>query len=48
MPDAVLGGHDTEVWDDDWTVVTTDHSRVAQFEHSIAVTRDGAEILTLP
>ena len=47
-PMLTLGGHDTDVWDDDWTVVTTDRSRVAQFEHSIVVTADGAEILTLP
>lgn len=47
-PMLTLGGYDTEVWDDDWTVVTTDRSRVAQFEHTIAVTKDGADILTLP
>lgn len=46
-PMLTLGGYDTEVWDDDWTVVTTDGSRVAQFEHTIAVTKDGAEILTV-
>ncbi|WP_218121511.1 type I methionyl aminopeptidase [Tessaracoccus flavus] len=47
-PMLTLGGHDTDVWDDDWTVITTDGSRVAQFEHSLVVTNDGAEILTLP
>lgn len=47
-PMLTLGGYDTEVWDDDWTVVTTDRSRVAQFEHTLVVTHDGAEILTLP
>ncbi|WP_082031457.1 type I methionyl aminopeptidase [Tessaracoccus massiliensis] len=47
-PMLTLGGHATEVWDDDWTVVTKDRSRVAQFEHSLVVTNDGAEILTLP
>ena len=36
------------IWDDDWTAVTTDNSRVAQFEHTIVVTETGAEILTLP
>ena len=35
-------------WDDDWTAVTADHSRTAQFEHTILVTSTGAEILTLP
>jgi methionyl aminopeptidase len=29
-------------------VVTKDHKRTAQFEHTILVTADGAEILTLP
>ncbi|HJE51219.1 MAG TPA: type I methionyl aminopeptidase [Tessaracoccus flavescens] len=47
-PMLTLGGYDTEVWDDDWTVVTTDRSRVAQFEHSLVVTETGADILTLP
>ncbi len=43
-----LGGIDWEQWDDDWTVVTKDRGRSAQFEHTIVVTEDGAEILTLP
>ena len=33
-------------WRDGWTVVTADGKRSAQFEHTIVVTRDGAEILT--
>jgi methionyl aminopeptidase len=33
---------------DGWTVVTTDASRAAHFEHTIAVTLDGPRILTLP
>lgn len=37
-----------EIWADDWTAVTTDRTRVAQFEHTLVVTADGAEILTLP
>jgi len=37
-----------EIWDDGWTAVTTDRTRVAQFEHTLVVTDDGAEILTLP
>jgi len=36
-----------EIWDDDWTAVTTDRSRVAQFEHTLVVTDTGAEILTV-
>jgi len=33
---------------DDWTVVTVDNSLCAHFEHTVAVTTDGYEILTLP
>ena len=34
-------------WDDGWTVATADGKRSAQFEHTIVVTKDGAEILTV-
>jgi len=37
-----------KVLSDDWTVVTRDKSLSAQFEHTLAVTDDGVEILTLP
>ena len=37
-----------QVLDDGWTVVTADGSRSAHFEHTIAVTDDGPEVLTLP
>lgn len=47
-PMISLGGTDWELWDDGWTVVTADGSWVAQWEHTIVVTDDGAEILTLP
>ena len=43
-----LGTLDYEIWDDDWTVVTTDRKWTAQFEHTLLVTESGAEILTLP
>jgi methionyl aminopeptidase len=33
---------------DDWTVVTADGSLSAHFEHTIAVTEDGPEVLTAP
>ena len=36
------------MWDDGWTVVTADQSWTAQFEHTVLVTDDGAEILTVP
>ena len=35
-----------KMWDDDWTAVTADGSRTAQFEHTMVVTADGCEILT--
>ncbi|MCI0689751.1 MAG: type I methionyl aminopeptidase [Sporichthyaceae bacterium] len=47
-PMLTLGGIDYEVWPDNWTAVTTDRSRTAQFEHTVLVTETGREILTLP
>jgi methionyl aminopeptidase len=41
-----VGGYAVEVLADKWTVVTKDRSLSAQFEHTIAVTRQGCEILT--
>ena len=46
-PMVNIGEPDTEVLDDDWTVVTRDGSISAHFEHTVAVTSDGTEILTL-
>ncbi len=43
-----LGTHEWVMWDDDWTVVTRDGKRSAQFEHTLLVTPDGAEVLTNP
>jgi len=43
-----LGTHEWTMWDDNWTVVTKDLRRSAQFEHTLVVTVDGAEILTNP
>jgi methionyl aminopeptidase len=43
-----LGTESWEMWPDKWTVVTKDRRRSAQFEHTLVVTEDGAEILTLP
>ena len=47
-PMITVGSSENDKWDDDWTVVTRDGSRTAQFEHTILVTADAAEILTLP
>lgn len=41
-----LGGLDYEVWDDDWTVQTSDRKWTAQFEHTLVVTDEGCEVLT--
>ena len=47
-PMLTLGTHEWDMWSDDWTVVTKDRSLTAQFEHTIVITDDGPEILTLP
>ncbi|MPY99773.1 MAG: type I methionyl aminopeptidase [Actinophytocola sp.] len=47
-PMITLGTIDYDLWDDDWTVTTKDKKWTAQFEHTLLVTADGAEILTLP
>jgi len=41
------GVYDVEVMDDKWTAKTQDRKLSAQFEHTVAVTKDGVEILTL-
>ena len=46
-PMVNLGRAETVTLKDDWTAVTRDKSLSAQFEHSIGVTADGAEIFTL-
>jgi methionyl aminopeptidase len=45
-PMLTLGRDGTRLLDDDWTVVTADGSLAAHFEHTIAVTDDGHEVLT--
>jgi methionyl aminopeptidase len=47
-PMLTLGTAEWDMWDDNWTVVTKDRRRSAQFEHTVLVTEAGAEILTLP
>ncbi|TXK17455.1 type I methionyl aminopeptidase [Homoserinibacter sp. GY 40078] len=53
-PMLTLGTPDTpgtaewDAWDDDWTITTRDLSLTAQFEHTLVVTENGADILTLP
>jgi methionyl aminopeptidase len=45
-PMVNIGGWRTRVLDDNWTVVTADGKRSAHFEHTVAVTENGPEILT--
>ncbi|MBZ6377444.1 type I methionyl aminopeptidase [Pacificimonas flava] len=41
-----LGRHDVKILSDGWTAVTRDRQLSAQFEHSIGITTDGAEVFT--
>jgi methionyl aminopeptidase len=43
-----VGGYDVKILRDKWTAITKDRQMSAQCEHTIAVTADGHEILTLP
>ncbi len=45
-PMITLGTVNYKIWDDDWTAVTADGKRTAQFEHTLLVTDDGYEVLT--
>lgn len=45
-PILSLGGQEIEILDDDWTAISTDDSRSAQFEHTILITDSGVEVLT--
>jgi methionyl aminopeptidase len=46
-PMITEGTWQDELWNDGWTAVTADGKRSAQFEHTVAVTASGAEILTI-
>ena len=43
-----VGSNRLDMWDDGWTVSTRDLQRSAQFEHTVLVTQDGFELLTVP
>ncbi|KAL7149313.1 hypothetical protein ABFS83_05G031000 [Erythranthe nasuta] len=45
-PILTLGTTDCITWEDNWTTLTADGSPAAQFEHTILITKTGAEILT--
>jgi methionyl aminopeptidase len=47
-PMITAGSWKVRLWDDGWTAVTADGSRTAQFEHTLVINDDGAEILTTP
>ena len=47
-PMVNMGRPETRVLDDQWSVVTADGSLSAHFEHTIAVTENGPEVLTVP
>ena len=45
-PMISMGTGNHRIWDDDWTAVTADGSRTAQFEHTVLVTDVGVDVLT--
>ncbi len=47
-PMIMMGKRHLVTLDDDWTVVTVDHSWAAHFEHTFAVTANGPQVLTAP
>lgn len=47
-PMLVEGSGDCFEWSDNWTVATSDNGMAAQFEHTVLITEDGVEILTVP
>ena len=47
-PMVNVGGPETLELSDGWSVMTADGSLSAHFEHTIAITEDGPEVLTLP
>ena len=47
-PMITMGDHRVKMWNDGWTAVTADGCRTAQFEHTLHIAEDGAEILTTP
>jgi methionyl aminopeptidase len=45
-PMVTMGSYDVKILEDGWTAVTRDGSLAAHFEHTIAITDDGPEVLT--
>ncbi len=46
-PMIAMGDWNVEILDDNWTAITKDRSLSAHYEHTVAVTQDGAQILSL-
>lgn len=46
-PMLTLGSPEIFIYDNDWTIDTIDHSPSAHFEHTVVVTKDGYQILTM-
>ena len=47
-PMVNMGGPEVEILSDGWTYITEDGKVSAHFEHTVAITTEGPEILTLP
>lgn len=45
-PILSLGEEEIEILDDNWTAISTDDSRSAQFEHTVLITDSGVDVLT--
>jgi hypothetical protein len=45
-PMITMGSWRERIWPDGWTAVTADGLRTAQYEHTLVVTDEGAEVLT--
>jgi len=46
-PMIAMGDWDVEILDDNWTAITRDRSLSAHYEHTVAITDKGPEILSL-
>ena len=47
-PMVNAGGSEVEIMPDGWTVLTKDGSLSAHFEHTVAITSSGPQIMTIP
>jgi methionyl aminopeptidase len=46
-PMIAAGTHEVEILDDGWTAVTRDRRLAAHFEHTVAMTENGPEVLSV-